>query len=147
MEEKLKIYLSGPIANRTDDECLKWRLHVAKLWKEKYGGISFSPMRRDYRETTSHFDKEIVEFDKIDIERSDALVVYYDVPSVGTSMEIIYAFERGKLIAIVEKTPGSYMSPWMRYHSHSIFSTFEDALNFINQKLSTTNLKEKNNDK
>ena len=42
--------------------------------------------------------REIVEFDKIDIQRSDVIMVNYVKPSVGTSMEVCYAWTIGKPI-------------------------------------------------
>jgi nucleoside 2-deoxyribosyltransferase len=62
---------------------------------------------------------EIVENDKIDIDASDVVLVMYDKPSIGTSMEILYAWERGKRIVIVCR-PETRLSPWLIYHSHGV---------------------------
>jgi nucleoside 2-deoxyribosyltransferase len=89
-------------------------------------------MRRDYRGKEDDSVKEIVELDKIDVIESDVILVNYDKPSVGTSMEILYAFERGKLVVVVAKD-GTRISPWMRYHSHKIAPSFEAAMTYVRE--------------
>jgi len=119
------IYLCGPINGCTDAEASNWREVVKSYWPD-----CIDPMRRDYREKEDSNIKDIVELDKIDIENSDIILVNYDKPSVGTSMEILYAWERGKLVILVseEKTK---LSPWLKYHSHRQFYSFILAIEFI----------------
>lgn len=119
------IYLCGPINNCTDSECSDWR-ELVKTWEFK----TLDPMRRDYRGREQDCVKEIVELDKIDIVNSDIILVNYDKPSVGTSMEILYAFERGKLIIIVSDK-NTIISPWMKYHSQFIVNSFSEAKELI----------------
>lgn len=73
-------YLCGPINGCTDAECNDWRSRVKELWP----GDTLDPMRRDYRGRETESYREIVELDKIDVMRSDVLIVSYDKPSVGT---------------------------------------------------------------
>lgn len=120
------VYLCGPINGCTDEECRDWREYVKTLWS----GPTLDPMRRDYRGKEDQSVDEIVELDKIDVMDSDVILVNYDKPSVGTSMEILYAFERGKLVVVVAQE-GARISPWMRYHSHAIVSSFKDAVRYI----------------
>lgn len=120
------IYLCGPINGCTDEECKDWREYVKGLWS----GPTLDPMRRDYRGIEDEAVKDIVEFDKIDVMNSDVILVSYDKPSVGTSMEILYAFERGKLVVVVAKD-GTRISPWMRYHSHQVLPSFAEAVSWI----------------
>jgi nucleoside 2-deoxyribosyltransferase len=126
----LTIYLSGPIVGRADDECVDWREHVKSVWS----GRTLDPLRRGYRGREEECADEIVEYDKIDIACSDAVLVNYDKPSVGTSMEVFLAFNTGKLVVIVTKQ-GTSLSPWLKYHSHTVVHTFEEALFFISEKL------------
>ncbi|TIL94656.1 MAG: hypothetical protein E5Y73_11135 [Mesorhizobium sp.] len=123
MSQLKTIYLCGPINGCTDEECTDWREFVKGIWS----GPTLDPMRRDYRGKEDNSVKEIVELDKIDVINSDVILVNYDKPSVGTSMEILYAFERGKLVVVVAKD-GTRISPWMRYHSHAILNSFEGAI-------------------
>lgn len=115
------VYLCGAINGCSDEECKDWR----SLIKSKFNCLD--PMVRDYRGKEESNYKEIVELDKKDIDDSSILLVNYIKPSVGTSMEILYAFERNKLIFIVVPK-GIPISPWLRYHSHNIFESFEGAI-------------------
>jgi nucleoside 2-deoxyribosyltransferase len=122
----MKLYLCGPINGCTDTEARDWREMVKSLWP----GETIDPMRRDYRGREDQNTDAIVELDKIDIMRSDAVIVSYDKPSVGTSMEVIFAFERGKPIVVVA-AQGTRISPWLRYHSHHITSSYALAVNTL----------------
>lgn len=124
------IYLCGPINGCTDSEAKDWREFV----KSKWSGKTLDPMRRDYRGKEAESVNEIVTLDKIDIANSDVLLVNYDKPSVGTSMEIYIAFTTGKLVVVVA-TQGTNISPWMRYHSHKIANSFEEGLAFIEEAM------------
>lgn len=115
-------YLCGPINGCTDEECNNWR----SLFKSLWSGETLDPMRRDYRGKEAESYREIVELDKIDVANSDVIIVSYEKPSVGTSMEILYAWERGKPIVVVAR-PDAVISPWMRYHSHKIVNSYADA--------------------
>lgn len=119
------IYLCGPINGCTNSECSDWRESV-KTW----GFKTLDPMRRDYRGKEQDCVKEIVELDKIDVVNSDIILVNYVKPSVGTSMEILYAFERGKLIIVVSDK-NTTISPWVKYHSQFIVNSFKEAKELI----------------
>lgn len=123
---KMTVYLAGPIADCTDAECKDWRERM----KEELTDIDFlDPMRRDYRApgADQEFFIQIVENDKQDIDDSDVILVYHDRPSVGTSMEVLYAFENGKYVLTVGCT-GKPLSPWILYHSTKIVDTLEEAI-------------------
>lgn len=124
-QPKLTVYLAGPINDCTDAECRDWRERM----KEELPDVIFlDPMRRDYRNLESmETAAEIVENDKQDVMDSDVILVYHDRPSVGTSMEILYAFENGKYILTVGCT-GKPLSPWILYHSSKVVSTLEEAI-------------------
>lgn len=115
-------YLCGPINGCTDEECNDWRAKFKTLW----AGETLDPMRRDYRGKEDESVDEIVELDKIDVTNSDVIVVSYDKPSVGTSMEVLYAWERGKPVIVVA-SKDARISPWLRYHSHKIVHSYEAA--------------------
>lgn len=120
------IYLCGPINGRADTECKDWREFIKGAWP----GQCIDPMRRDYRGREAEAVREIVELDKVDVARADALLVNYDRPSIGTSMEILFAWQLGKPIVLVA-APGANLSPWLRYHVHHICHDFRSALAFI----------------
>lgn len=139
----ISVYLSGPIALCDDTQCKDWRNYL----KENYSGrFKFlDPMRRDYRhldtmETQSTFEeqKKIVSLDKVDIERCDSIIVWTGkpFPSVGTSMEVIYAYERGKLVVTVNPYLNTKLSPWLYFHSHKVVNTLDDGMAAILERLS-----------
>lgn len=121
------IYLAGAINGCTDSECKDWREYVKYQIGEEN---TLDPMRRDYRGRELDCVEEIVEGDKLDIDNSTHVLVSYDKPSVGTSMEILYAWER-KIPVLVVASPEIKLSPWLVYHSTKIFNSFEESINFI----------------
>lgn len=129
MKDNTRIYLAGPINGRTDAECKDWR----KWCETCLIRPVFDPMVRDYRGEEQAKYKEIVLQDKVDIDCSGCLLVYYDKPSVGTSMEIIYAYERRKPIYLVDASEGGKpLSPWLLFHATRIFRNLPEAVNFLN---------------
>ncbi len=118
----MKVYLCGPINGRSDDDCRLWREQAKAVLPD-----TLDPMRRDYRGREFDSFREIVELDKVDIASCDAMLVYFDRPSVGTSMEMLWAWERGKLIVLVNRDAAP-LSPWLVYHSHMVFLTLDEAL-------------------
>jgi len=117
------LYLCGPINGCTDEQATGWREHVKSLW----AGKTLDPMRRDYRGKEAVAYRDIVELDKIDIQRCDAVLVSYDKPSVGTSMEVLFAWQIGKPVVVVADNKTS-ISPWLRYHAHRIVGDYETGV-------------------
>jgi nucleoside 2-deoxyribosyltransferase len=126
----MKTYLCGPINGCTDDEATGWREQAKKYLT----GETYDPMVRDYRgrELEPGIAKEIVENDKLDVQACDAILVMYEKPSVGTSMEVLFAHQLGKLIVLVDRS-GKPLSPWLIYHSTKSFPTLAEATAFINR--------------
>lgn len=112
----MTVYLAGPINGTTDAEMHNWRNDLIKrLPNTRF----IDPTTRDYRGTEDQNIAAIVEHDKDDIDRCELVVAYCPKPSVGTSMEILYAWQQGQRV-IVWAPPGAPVSPWLRYHSHAI---------------------------
>ena len=132
------IYLAGPI-NGCDD-------HVANAWRDstiehfdyipRYRGEIewLNPMSRDYRGKEAGSIAEIVTLDKRDVDRSNILVARVLKPSVGTSMEILYAWERG-IPVILWVDAGTDTSPWLLYHATTVVLGFDDAMEAIERML------------
>lgn len=121
----MKTYLCGPINGCTDDQCKNWRESAKATLHD-----TIDPMRRDYRGREDQCVAEIVEGDKLDIMQCDALLVNYDKPSVGTSMEIYLAWEWHKRIIVVAAADAR-ISPWLRYHSTQIVHSFSEAFELL----------------
>lgn len=123
----MKVYLCGPINGRSDDDCRNWREEAKSHLFD-----TLDPMDRDYRgrELEPGIAREIVENDKQDILNSDILLVYYDKPSVGTSMEILFAYSFNKPILLINKSDKP-LSPWLIYHASHIVNSLEEAIKWL----------------
>lgn len=126
MDSKATVYLCGPINGCTDEEASNWRDH----FKANYTGKCIDPMVRDYRGVEAVAYREIVDLDKRDVRNSDVILVNYVKPSVGTSMEVFYAWTLGKPVIVVCQE-NTNISPWLKYHSTKIVHSFEDAREWI----------------
>jgi nucleoside 2-deoxyribosyltransferase len=127
--KKLKVYLAGPIAGCSDGEANDWRDGLI----QNYGSVVdfINPMDRDYRGIEGDHTNEIVDLDKRDIQMSDVILAYAPKPTVGTSMEILYAhgYEIPSVVVIPE---GPKVSPWIRRHATKVLRTFTgDAMEWI----------------
>lgn len=127
MKEKI-VYLSGAMLDCTDAECRDWREYA----KQHLNCVALDPMIRDYRARPMDGMRDMVENDKADIDTCDTVLVNFVKPSVGTSMEVLYGWERGKNIILVAPRK-IVVSPWLVYHSHQLFQTIEDAVKYINE--------------
>jgi len=114
----------------TDEECRDWREYAAQHLR----CATLDPMVRDYRGREMEGMVDMVESDKADINGCDIVLVNFIKPSVGTSMEILYAWERNKKVVLVAPHD-MVISPWLVYHSHHVFHAIEEAVAFINQTL------------
>jgi len=124
----MRVYLSGPIKDTTDEEACGWRNEAQEVLHS--GGIkTINPMRRDYRDDPVKYLPGLVEDDKIDIELCDIVLVNFSRPSVGTSMEILYAWEHGKNVVVV--SPEWTKDAWLVYHSRHIYRTLDEAYDKI----------------
>lgn len=123
----MRVYLAGPIFQCEDHECIHWREEIKRRLPDHE---IFDPMDRDHRGKTNEFFREIVEGDKKHIDQADVLLVNYVKPSAGTSMEILYAWERGKFVVVIPN--GDEVSPWILYHSHKLCGSIEEAIVCIN---------------
>ena len=91
-------------------------------------------MDRDFRGMEDDATLLIVEGDKLDIMKADIVLANYgDKPpsSVGTAMEILFAWEQHKPVFLVTTQPK--ISPWLKYHSTLIFNSLDDAILHINK--------------
>lgn len=125
----MKPYLRGPINGCSDSECNDWRATI----KAAFPG-AIDPMRRDYRGSEGDDFREIVELDRRDVARCDCFVANCPKPSVGTSMEILLAWQIGKpVVAIVPDVRD--VSPWLRYHCTKLVTSTADAVAWVNTRL------------
>ncbi len=125
---RLRIYLAGPIFGTTEED-QKWRQYVKKDLSAR-GYKVIDPLElRDYRGQEKEKAFEIVEKDLKDLKKSDILLIYAPKPSWGTAMEVVYAYLQSKQIITV--APEKEISPWLKYHTDILVSSFEEMLKVL----------------
>lgn len=82
-------------------------------------------MVRDCRGVADENHKMNVERDKAEIDKCWIILVNYSRPSVGTSIEILYAWEWGKYIVLI--CAKKEISHCLVNHSHKICGSLPDA--------------------
>jgi hypothetical protein len=117
------VYLCGPINGCTDAECNDWRNYAKSRLPR-----TLDPMRRDYRGREAEAYREVVELDKRDVVACDVVLANCPKPSVGTSMEILLAWQIGRPVVAVAPEP---VSPWLRYHATRVVGTMREAVEWI----------------
>jgi len=146
---KPTVYLAGPVAE-LDDGGAGWRGDV----EVEHGHLY------DFRNPLSKYNvpvdgltivdgathggdnvvsvSEIVEGDKHLLTESDAVLVGYSaVRSIGTPMEVMWAYERDKPVAIWlrDGTACEDLSPWYRYHADLVTNSVKLALGSLDRRL------------
>ena len=132
MNDKKVIYLSGPIMDEHEGHAREWRDNATKELEKHF--LLLDPMRRTFKDREVDSANEIVEFDLQDVRDADILLVNYNKPSIGTSMEVFHAsFNLGKFI--IGFSPFSFKdcSPWMVRFCTKILPSLEEAIAYIKE--------------
>lgn len=135
-----RIYLAGPIAGCSDAECKDWR-EYAKQWLYQRQAEGVDPLRRDYRlaDEQQHWPyREIVELDKYDIRGCDAVLVHWTRMSIGTAMEVLFAWENKKPVIVAIDTKTVQLSPWLLYHATELVPDLQSALDWLKKHILET---------
>jgi len=124
------IYLSGPIMDEHEGQARQWREEAKRLLGEKF--FLLDPMRRNFKDREVDSANEIVRFDLQDVEDADFLLVNYNKPSIGTSMEVFHASHNlGKFLVAFSPFEFKDCSPWMVKYCTKILPSLEDACDYI----------------
>lgn len=125
-----KIYLSGPIMDEHAGSAREWRESAKALLGSKFNLLA--PMRRKFVDRQVDSANEIVEFDLQDVRDADLILVNYNKPSIGTSMEVFYAAHNlGKFIVAFSPFEFKDCSPWMARFCTKILPDLEQAAEYI----------------
>lgn len=77
--------------------------------------------------------KTIVRRDLRLIKKSDILIAYLPYPSIGTSMEIIFA-KMNNLTVYIIAGKEIIKHPWLLYYGDKIFRNFEELIHYLKPK-------------
>ncbi len=129
--KKKTIYLSGPIMDEHEGYAREWREAAKAMLSANFRLLD--PMRRKFVDRQVDSANEIVEFDLQDVREADIILVNYNKPSIGTSMEVFYAAHNlGKFVVTFSPFEYKDCSPWMARFSTKILHNLEDAAEYIN---------------
>jgi len=78
---------------------------------------------------------QVVEEDKRYIRECDVLVAFVEEPSFGTVMEIIYAYEQGKPVYIINPNKKHECNFWIKYHATKTYYSISECFDEILQKI------------
>ena len=124
------VYLSGPIMDEVEGSAREWRETAKGLLKDRFRLLD--PMRRKFVDRQVDSANEIVEFDLQDVRNSDIVLVNYNRPSIGTSMEVFYAsHDLGKFVVAFSPLEYQDCSPWMVRYCTKILPDLETAVSYI----------------
>ena len=128
---KKTIYLSGPIMDEHAGTAREWREAAGQLLSKEFRLLD--PMRRKFVDRQVDSANEIVEFDLQDVRTADILLVNYNKPSIGTSMEVFYAaHDLGKFVVAFSPFEYKDCSPWMARYCTKNLGSLEEAAHYIN---------------
>ncbi len=129
-KKQLTIYLSGPIMDEHEGAAREWREEAKQLLGGKF--TLLDPMRRKFVDRQVDSANEIVEFDLQDVRDADLVLVNYNRPSIGTSMEVFYAaHDQGKFVVAFSPFEFRDCSPWMVRYCTKILGSLEQAADYI----------------
>jgi nucleoside 2-deoxyribosyltransferase len=125
-----KIYLSGPIMDEHEGTAREWRETAKRLLGDRF--FLLDPMRRNFKDREVDSANEIVRFDLQDVEDADLILVNYNKPSIGTSMEIFHASHNlSKFVVAFSPYEFVECSPWMVKYCTKILPSLEEAVDYI----------------
>lgn len=124
------IYLSGPIMDEHLGTAREWRQTATNMLSDRFKLLD--PMRRNFKDREVDSANEIVEFDLQDVRDADILLVNYNKPSIGTSMEVFYAaHDLGKFVIGFSPFTFQDCSPWMVRYCTKIHPSLETAVEYL----------------
>jgi len=142
-DDQTAVYLAGPI-KQTSDGGTGWRQRVQTEYRDhdvtfvdptdniNVPGDELDVVAEEPATESEVTVEEIVAEDKKMLRESDIVLVgYSDVKSVGTPMEVQWAYGRNYYIFmwIRDDTPRDDLSVWYRYHCDYISDELDDVMN------------------
>lgn len=139
MLKTITVYLSGPMYLGRE-QAIGWRdevKHNLLMWvrnSSKSNLVHFhilDPCDRWYDKGNDldHVGGYVVQMDKMEIAKSDVVIVNATNPGWGTPMEQYLAFTTGKMVLAFSDC--DYPSVWAKVHSHQFFKNHVEAADFL----------------
>ena len=122
---KPRIYLAGYVKE------YEYRKYVA----QKYGKVVtvFDPIKDIECNMSDDIQENfpVVETEKVEIANSHILVAYIRRKTIGTSMEILHAYNNNIPILIIIEDSALKNDLWLAYHATRFFMTIDDCFKLI----------------
>ena len=128
------VFLCGPIRGLDKSDYLGWRKEAEKKLGDDFNVIH--ALRHCEEKGSFPFPKAKVARDKHDILNSDIILVndtFENASMIGTSMEVIFANERDKIVVIFGEAHKNDF--WLETHSHIRFYNLDEAIDFVRKML------------
>lgn len=134
----LKVYLSGKISGLNKSDALNWREDAKKALQDVCELIC--PLRHADMVAQEHYPglanglhpEEILQRDLLDIEDSDLILCLFDASSIGTMMELGYAYARDKEIIMILDDEHLAKHPFISgYSLNTVVNSLSEAYSLI----------------
>lgn len=146
MAKKLMLYVAHPIETRfkimelieTLEKKYPIRLispfyEITRKEIQILDGLKTKKEIKDYKNKwTKKIKHNIVKLDLKLIDECDGILAYIPYPTIGTSMEIQYAWDKKKIIYTVAQKYAEH--PWIENHSTEIFTQFSEFELYLMKK-------------
>lgn len=134
------VYLAGPMTGMRVADAITWRdsaterLHDAGFKVLNPANVLHGLPPDTI--ITGKVERELTSFlrDKFEVGRCDIVLANLDLcatVSIGTVMEMAWAYDRGKFIVTVMPPCNPHSHPWLNFVSGAVVSHFEDAIDVI----------------
>lgn len=124
------IFLSGPMRNVVRAESIAWRQEITGRLEHEF--VILDPWRGRRVRPGFGAAREAIGRDKLDIARSDILVVddtHDGASMIGTAMEVFFAWSLNRFILVIGEAHAG--DPWLDAHSHARVMAIEDAVEYL----------------
>lgn len=140
-----KIYLAGPIKDKSSSAANGWREVIEDVYEDELSVHIVNPLKLELSdgrtkldicgndELVDHFGDEIVETDLACIRGCTGVLVNWDdsTQTAGTPMEMMHAKEYGVPVALVYKGNPRNISPFLKYFSDIVFRSIKNGMDFL----------------
>jgi len=123
VDNRIYVYLAGPLHNSTDIEKWNWRREVVKAFAGNERFVILVPQEMDTKEAAVEQDKQM-------LEKAHVVLVFYWKKSTGTAMEVYIGWNQKKDVYTVV-SPHTKGDWWIEYHSKKVFENLDEAVKHI----------------